>query len=344
LSVDGQLAKGSTVAVPAGNHLIKVESAGYVPFEQTVNVAAAMTLNVVLQPLAAQLTINVNALNAVIFLDGAQLLAPSIVNSDGTTSYNVTVQPGGHSLQVQAPTYLPYEAKVNVTGNMTVKAVLQAQLFTLNVVASAKGAAVWINGKAATLPAKLPAGDYDIQVSAPGFLPFAQRLTLNQDQTLNVGLSPMLFDLFVQCDVPTAMITVNDGVLNGGALKVSAGKYVVKAQAPGYAPFAQEIMVNGNVTLPIKMTPLSATIVITVPDAYVNKGAKGNHYGLMELWIDNVQVKLNKDRVEIQAGKHRIRFVTGGLSTEADLTLDPGQSYSLEATLQLKAVPILLGR
>jgi hypothetical protein len=299
-----------------------------------------MTVNAVLQPAMAGLTIVYAQADVIVFVDGVQLLAPKAVNVDGTVQQSTVLPLGEHTIMIQSQYYLPYQQKINLTGDMTVRPALQAQLFELQVLSSVKGAAVTVNGKTAVSPMKLPAGEYLVGVSAAGCQPFEQKVALFQNTRVDAILQPALFDLNIQCDVPGAVMMIGETLISALPEKVPAGTYRITVMAPGYADFTQMVKVAGNTIVPVTMKMLPSMAVIVPPESAINKNAKGNHFGLMELWIDGIQMKLNKDRLEVPSGKHLVRFVTGGLWTEVELIFEPGVTYTLEPQISLKAIPV----
>jgi hypothetical protein len=343
ISVDDRLIRTNPTPVEPGMHKIRVQAPGFAPYEESVKVSGPATLNVNLKPDLAELTVVYNAPDALVFVDGAQLLGPKTLNADGTAQQTIAVAPGDHVVRVQAPYFSPFEQRINVSKPMLFRAALQPQFFDLVVLSSVEDAAVTVDGRPFRSPSKLPAGEYVVRVIAPGYEPFEQKVGLYQAQTVSAMLRAVLFDLYIQCDVPSAVFSIGETALAGASAKVPGGKFRIKASALGYEDVVQEVNITGNTIVPIKMKRASSVAVLAPPEAFINKNAKGNHLGLMELWVDNVQVKLNRDRVEIPAGVHRIRFISGGLWTEIEFDFLPGLTYVLEPQLLLKAVPFLPG-
>jgi hypothetical protein len=344
ISVDDRMIKTNPVLVAPGTHKVSVLAPGYDPYEELVKVAGAITVTVNLRSALAELTIVYNAPDALVFVDGAQLLGPKTLNSDGTAQQSVAVAPGDRIVRIQAPYYAPFEQRVGVSRTMIFRATLQPQFFDLTVLSSVEGAAVTVDGRPYRPPLKLPAGEYVVRVTAPGYESFEQKVNLYQAQTVSAMLRAVLFDLYIQCDVPSAVFSIGETVLSGASDKVPGGRYRIRASAPGYEDVIQEVNITGNTIVPIKMRRAGSMAILAPSEAFINKNAKGNHLGLMELWVDNVQMKMNRDRFEIPAGVHRVRFISGGLWTEIEVDFQPGVTYVLEPQLVLKATPFLPGK
>jgi hypothetical protein len=178
--VDGAQISGNVVNVAPGVHGVRVAAAGFLDFNANVNVAGPITVNAQLKPAGIALTIQVNAPGAAIFVDGAQ--APSNV---------VYVKPGRHMVRVTAQGYQDFNAAVNVTGPMTVNAMLKSAGFPLTVNANVQGAVVSVNNVTkgqAPYTEVFPPGSYSVTVSAPGYLDFDTTVALSQPTTINAQL------------------------------------------------------------------------------------------------------------------------------------------------------------
>lgn len=118
LLVNGQDVKGSwprTLQVAPGSYTIQVTAAGYQPFNQTVNVTSAQTINANLNPITYSLTVTSNVAGTVL-VNGSSI---------GQTTANTALAPGTYNVTVQAPGFFDFTTSINLNGNQTVNAQLR---------------------------------------------------------------------------------------------------------------------------------------------------------------------------------------------------------------------------
>ncbi len=154
---------------------------------------------------------------------------------------------------------------------------------------------------------------------------FAQRTTKTQNFVLTVTVSPSNAKIFV------------DGMqIKGNSISVTSGAHTVQASAPGYKDKSVSVAVSADMNMRVDLEPDTAVLVIK-PRENPGKGpSKGNGFGLMELWIDGMQVKMNRDAFEVEAGRHTLRFVSGDLAGETEIFVEPGQQYLIEPELSIR--------
>ncbi len=233
LFVDNVAIKGNSTQVSPGNHNVKVQAPGYLPFETQVNVSQSMTLNVSLQQELFSLTVAVNVSSFSLFVDGKEI--------KGNTTQ---VTGGNHSVKVQAPGYLPFESQVNVSQSMTLNVSLQQQLFALTVVVNVSGYSFFVDGQAvAGNMVQVTPGNHQVQVQAPGYMTYAQTVSVSQAMTLNVNLQPITGGVTVNLpdfkDSKGNRLGTADVFIDGKAVKVNAksdlspGQHTVKVSIFG---------------------------------------------------------------------------------------------------------------
>jgi len=145
------------------------------------------------------LTVVVNAPNAVIYVDNQQLPG------------NQMKVPGGlHNVKVMADGYLAFNGPVNVTRDTTFPVNLQPMqpvrpaAFPLSVYVNVPSAAVFIDG--AQIPPSTvvmaAVGPHTVQVSAPGYQPYAATVNVNGPVTMNVPLAPAVIPSTITFVIP----------------------------------------------------------------------------------------------------------------------------------------------
>nr|VFJ96524.1 MAG: WD domain-containing protein, G-beta repeat-containing protein [Candidatus Kentron sp. LFY] len=101
VTIDGKDSglSGSTHTLAAGHHTVQISSAGYEPFETSIQLAAAekRTLPVILTPKPAQLVVRSNILGDTVTIDG------KVVGSTGPDAHALT--PGKHTVRVEKVGY-----------------------------------------------------------------------------------------------------------------------------------------------------------------------------------------------------------------------------------------------
>lgn len=174
--IDGNRFTGNSIRLSGGQRTITAQAPGYEDFFAVINLQQNMTLPIIMNALAPanyRLTITANVQNPLIYVDGAKI--------QGNTA---TVSAGIHTVQVEAQGYQAYSAQVNISGNMTLPINLTLAQYQLTVTASnIRGAQVQIDGKAVgvtPLVTQLPPGVYTVTITAPGYIPYSERVTLNK--------------------------------------------------------------------------------------------------------------------------------------------------------------------
>jgi hypothetical protein len=327
--VDGGMIRGNVAKVAPGAHQVKVIANGFAPYEVNVNVNQSMALNVNLQQDLVDLTILVNVKFAQIFVDG------------GMIKGNVAkVAPGAHQVKVTSPGYVPYEMNVNVNQSMALNVNLQQDSVDLTILVNVKGAQIWVdNDLIKGNVARIAPGSHQVQVQAPGYAVYLQTVQVNQSMSLNVNLERSLFSLNVSCDVKYVQIYINDAEQRNFPVQLPAGKYGIKAKAKGYSDYFEEITINGDYNMQIQMRQRMGGIIIDIPSNIVRDAKDprgGNRFGTVDVFIDNQPVKLNKDRVEVVPGQHRVKLVYDSFVAELDVMVQPDTDYTIEPYLQLK--------
>ena len=211
--VDNIPVNGNTTKVAGGPHNVKVHADGYYDFNGPVVVTGNQTFNVQLQPQGFALTIRVNVPGAAVLLDGTDVT--------GTVPY---AAPGPHAIQVTADGFRPYEARVNVSGPMTMDVQLKRMPgFPLTVTANVPSAMVLLNNvpKGGTPYTEyLPPGVYALRVSAPGYADFTANVTMSRPMTMSVQLQRQTLPPTFSVIIPPAYLNPEQGQGDRGRIRI----------------------------------------------------------------------------------------------------------------------------
>jgi len=97
-------------------------------------------------------------------------------------------------------------------------------------------------------------------------------LALIAGSAFGQGFSPKkIWDLTVTVNAPNAVVYVDNVLAPGGRTKVAGGAHNVKVHADGYFDFNGPVVVNTNMTFPVRLTPqgFPLTVRVGVPGARV---------------------------------------------------------------------------
>jgi len=116
--VDGIEVTGQAAAVPLGQHTVQVIAAGYKDYNTVVDVSAAMTVDVALQPAGVLLSVDANVAGATVIVNNS---------AKGAVPYSEYLPSGAYTVRVSADGYMDYIASVSLDRAVTVSARLSAQ-------------------------------------------------------------------------------------------------------------------------------------------------------------------------------------------------------------------------
>lgn len=146
--------------------------------------------------------------------------------------------------------------------------------------------------------------------------------------------------------IPTFQVTVTANVrgaaifVNGerqqqttpATLNLRRGTYEIRVDSRGYTPWVGTVAVTANTTVRAELLPPYATIVLQIPDEFLNQDVR-NPRGMVTLFIDG-QLR-TEPQIQIRTGMHHVVITSGGLRLESDVYFEAGLSYTLELILQL---------
>lgn len=270
----------------------------------------------------------------------------------GVANPSLTVQfaPGRYELIVRKPGMPDFAQTIVLPAQgLTVQARLGAArptppprpapqpMFTLSINSNVPNARVAINGSLigqSPATATLAPGSYQLEVTAPGFEPYTTTVVVNGNATHTANLRQMTNRLSVSANVGGAEVFINN-VKAGNApftADLAPGSYNLRVAAAGYQDFNTTIVMSGPQTVPVSLVPLFSTLSVNIPAQFLNRET-GNPAARIDLFIDGA--KINGLSAQIQPGQRTIRVVSGGLSVESVLTVEPGRTYTIEPALSL---------
>lgn len=205
------------------------------------------------------ITVNSNVRGAVIYIDNAR-------QSD-TAPATFTLSGGNHSFKVTAPGYDTYERTINISGPLTVNAILNAAGHTLKVQSNVNNAQVFLNGTrhgSAPVEISVSPGRYVLKVTAPGYQDYETTVNVNRNDTITAYLQPLAYSLTVDANVRNARVTIDGRVSGSAPLRTTLpqGRYTVKVTAPGYRDYETTINVNRNDSITVQLQPLTYSLSI----------------------------------------------------------------------------------
>lgn len=278
------------------------------------------------------LMINVNVPNATITVDNVPI--------QGNVAF---VSRGPHSLNVHVDGYQDWNGMVNVLNSMTFPVRLSPAGFPLTIRVNAPDAAIFVDGAnvTGTIPA-VSRGSHAIRVTAPGFQDYNSVVTVTAPLSLDVVLQAAGFLLTVNANVVNATVTVNN--TPKGPVPYSeylpGGTYAVRVSAEGYTDYAANIPLNRAVNLSVQLTPSVSTLAFVIPPNLRDPDMRqGDSRGQVRIFVDNKLANPNRelDRIPVAPGRHLVRIASGAFSVQVgDLFVQPGQSYVLELSMDLR--------
>jgi len=213
-------------------------------------------------------------------------LGGRLVAQVGSVPRRVSVPPGEHRLQIEAPGYWPYERTVTVERGATNRVeVALMPISTLRVAVTPPNATVSVDGRPidAQGGVQLRDGNHVVDVAAPGYKPERRTVPVanGQRQVVTIALEtttpvqtaertaprPRADDrvgrLSVTVGPPDAALHAAvriDGRSVGRETRLPAGVYGVEITAAGYEPYRDTVEVTANETARVSVTlgPLAA--------------------------------------------------------------------------------------
>ncbi|MEI8092858.1 MAG: PEGA domain-containing protein [Spirochaetales bacterium] len=292
VTIDGQDAGTIpfTVYVKPGQHVL-----GFLVPGQPVNTVNAKINGDTTIPynpvLPAAPVVRSFPLSIAVNVPGAQIL----IDNQAIASNPVALTAGNHTLTVTAMGFSPWNQSFNMpAGAQTINVTLQAAGFPLNVSVNVPGATILVDNTAITIPSMISAGPHTLTVTAPGFQPFTQNISMGaRGINMTVTLQPASFPLTVRTNVNGANVQIDNTPVPAFPVALAQGNHTLLVTAPGYQPYSLQFTMQAqpnilNITLVPALFALN--VAVNVPGALIT--------------IDNQQVVSNP--VSVTPGIHNL--------------------------------------
>lgn len=232
--------------VSVGRHTVRVERAGFAPFEQRITVKpdTSVQLRANLLRLDPALEVRIDVEGAKVFLDNQEIGSGRVVILD-------PAEVGLHELVVEHEVFGTWKGKVRLeAGSVTpVELKLRGSLGSVAIHSNPEGARIAFDGQDyGPTPTKIDpvkAGNHGLQLTAEGRATVFHQVVVEPGKamTIDIEMVEQGGSLVVRPSVKTAQIFIN-GVLVGVGKQelknVKAGKYSVRVAAAGYVDFLRE--------------------------------------------------------------------------------------------------------
>ena len=336
VSVDDVLAPGGTTKASGGAHNVKVHADGFFDFNGPVVVNGSMIVPVQLSPQGFPLDIRVAVPGARVFVDGTEVT--------GTVPL---VTSGAHAVQVSAPGFADYNATISVLSPMSLDVALQ-QALSLLVNVNVPNASIAVDST--TIQgnvAYVSPGPHRLNVHADGYSDWNGMVNVQNSMAFSVRLNPAGFPLTILVDAPGAVILVDGADVTGMNPRVAAGAHTIRVSAPGFRDYNSMIDVNAPLTLNVvlQLSPSNSVLTFVIPPSFRDPDTNpGDPRGQVRIFVDDMLANpdLEMEGIPIAPGNHRIRIASGAFSVQlGDLVVQPGQSYMVELSMDMKvrAIP-----
>ena len=299
ISVSGgwfQLPVGERILLRPGTHTVHVKRAGYYDVDQSVEIddAPSRTIIIEMRRLPGQLTVVTDPpVDAIVTVDDTRV---------GTAPYGpLEVEPGTHSVSVQADRFLPFEHRLNVPG-LGMQQTLEVQLVPLwadvEISSNPTGAAVYQGTEQigeTPLNLELMEGSHSLIMIKDGFkaVDFSVETEANVDQVLpTIQLEPANARLRVSSIPRGANVTVDGRYRGQSPVEIPLSPdvdYQIGLSKAGYGSTTRQIRLPAATTREITVDLTARTGEVTVQalpgDAtiYVDGQARGEGTVTLEL-------------------------------------------------------------
>ncbi len=275
-------AQDESATVPAA----VVEEVGAV--ELTAPVAPAVEPEPV--PASHSLTLNLTPADATAEVEGQQYRS------------GMQLPQGDYTVTVSKPGYVTATRKLSIDRDVTMEIGLERATYPFTIATSPEDAQVRVGNIRQTYkPAlALPPGDYHVEVSAAGYVPWQGTVSHGTSATRHpVSLVP-LYTLTLNLAPADADVRVA-GERYEPNMRLAAGEYVVTAEKPGYEPASQTVVVDRDSVVDISLAPSVGvlTLILRPSDAQVVLPDLGRSYTPgMRLPVGPVRVRVSRTRYE----------------------------------------------
>ncbi len=302
---------GDRILLRSGEHTVNIERQGYYDVSQafTVGEEASMRLQIEMRRLPGRLSVATEPLvDAIVSIDGATV---------GKSPYGpLELQPGEHSISIQADRYLPFEDVIYMQGlgrDESLAVQLVPRWSNVTISSEPAGATILAgNEEVGVTPAtiELIEGKHQISVIQEGFSAWDGAVTAkpNIPQSLPViNLQPANAKLQVNSIPRAANVTV-DGRYRGQSpisLSLSPGiNYVIGLSKAGYGSSRRQVRLDAaasdSITIDLSARTGRVTVNVMPADAivYVDGRARGTGTSTFNLSSAPHRIEVKKDGYE----------------------------------------------
>lgn len=248
--IDGEVAgkTGERIPdIPAGDHILAVQTERYQPLEQTITIEGRnqeQSLTLDLQPNWANVEISSTPAGATVTADGEEL---------GETPMTAELLTGKHNLVVKLEGYKAWEQNLRVKAQQD-RAIPEIQLVKadglVNVASSPAGASITVDGqfrgKTPSEVALKPGKTYNFTLFKDGYQPQHRQVEVvsGKEASVNVNLSADLGKITISATPSDALLYV-DGRLMGRAnqsISLPARRHNIRISKEGYADHNETVL------------------------------------------------------------------------------------------------------
>jgi len=327
-----QLPIGDRVLMRPGTYSVIAQKAGYYENTQTFDIGdeSTKTVEIALRPLPGQLVVVTDATDEVIVTVDGSTIGPAPLGP-------VELQPGEHSIEVQAERYLPFTDIVSIAGlgRETIVDVQLVPRWAEVEISSEPSAARVYDGETllgeTPLTAELLEGTHELSIVKDGFSAWDGSVVAlpNTPQTLPmVELQPANAKLLVQTIPRGANVTVNGRYRGQSPLTLDLAPDVdfrIGLSKAGY----------GNATRPVRLSAAASDSITVDLSARTGKVTLNVAPADAVIYVDGRARGRGSRTLDLTAAPHKIEVRLDGYeSWSRTLTPRPGYPQTVTASLR----------
>ena len=336
------------LGLTVGEHLIIARKAGYMESRATITIQPGerLTLDLKLDPLRGLVLIQSTPAGANVEIDDAHY---------GKTPLLIPDCPlGQHRVKLSAPEHMPKTVEMTVADRtpMLVEAKLLSDSARLLFKSKPAGAEVTINGtalgKTPCEAARLSTGKQRVVIAMKGYTTYEDELTTQpgDERTISVNLTALPGKLSVVSTPPGTRLYLNDQYKATTPFitnTIPAGKYVIRAELPGYATQTRTnvVAIGEECVVEFLMVKNSGTFLLSTEPPGVTVLLDGENRGVtqphgQEAISEQLTIEL------VPKGAHKLQLTKPGyfdLTTSVDVASN--QTVILHEKLTARPVPFI---
>ena len=346
IALDGSLPAvrlGSQFLLRPGQYEMQVERAGYRPLQRNVEVTreANQRVEIVLEKLPGLLAISV-PVAATVSIDGVEV---------GSAPGEFEVEPGKHTVAINAPRYRSYSTELEVEGGGTRQSLspeLVPAWARVTVSSEPSGAELYVAGElrgVTPIATDILEGSHPLELRLKGFSPWATDLSVVANVPAEIG--PVRLGLpdgrlVIRSNPEGAGVTVGGAYRGQTPLELSVrpdlAQTIVLAKA-GYEPLERSLSVASGArqVLELELTGIFGELTVSAQPADA------------QLFVDGAPRGAANQKLRLTATTHEIEIRKPGLVThKVSVTPRPGLTQAINVTLltpedaKIAAIPTVI--